>query len=217
MRGSTLPAFARADSDAPGGLRPRTWPTPVRLGSSVRAGSAPMRRPGWRASRRRAVADPAWFWGAAADDLGLAWQRRPSSTLDLAGGPSRARWWRGGAFNFAAAAPDPLAAARPDDAALAWEGEDGDVRRFTRAELTGRSGRAPAMPRPAWGAGRRVGIFLPMLLETASRSSRSASCRRSSRRSSPATRPRPWPRACGVRGDASDHRRRLPPPRRASP
>ena len=33
--------------------------------------------PGLEALQARAVADPAWFWGAAVDDLGLSWQRPP--------------------------------------------------------------------------------------------------------------------------------------------
>src|SRR5215467_3300422 len=55
----------------------------------------------------RAVADPGWFWGAAADDLELAWQRRPERTLDLADGPAWADWWIGGGFNHAVASVDP--------------------------------------------------------------------------------------------------------------
>ena len=34
------------------------------------------------ALQRRAEADPAWFWGAAADDLEIVWQRRPTGVLD---------------------------------------------------------------------------------------------------------------------------------------
>ncbi len=116
----------------------------------------------------RAVADPGWFWGAAADDLAIAWQRRPTATLDLAGGPARARWWSGGAFNHAVAATEPWAATRPDDAALDWEGEDGVVRRYTWAELD-RAVRVAArhLAELGVGQGSRVGILLPMLPETA--------------------------------------------------
>src|SRR5687767_13497161 len=57
----------------------------------------------------RAVADPAWFWGAAADDIGIAWQRRPSEVLDPSRGPAWARWWGGGAFDYARAATEPRA------------------------------------------------------------------------------------------------------------
>ncbi len=116
----------------------------------------------------RAVADPGWFWGAAADDLALHWQHRPTTTLDLGGGIARARWWSGGAFNHAVAAVQPWATTRPDAIALDWEGEDGTVTRSTWAELD------HAVRQAAWdlaavgvGEGTRVGILLPMLAETA--------------------------------------------------
>ena len=43
------------------------------------------------ALQRHAERDPSWFWGAAADDLALAWQRRPSAVLNLSGGKEWAR------------------------------------------------------------------------------------------------------------------------------
>ena len=119
------------------------------------------------ALQRRAAADPGWFWGAAADDLGLAWQRPPREILDLSGGPEWARWWGGGAFNYAAAAVDPRAARDPDGHALTWEGEDGEVRRFSNAELKSQVDRAAGMLRGLGiAAGDRVGIYLPFVPET---------------------------------------------------
>jgi acetyl-CoA synthetase len=114
-----------------------------------------------------AAADPAWFWGAAADDLALPWQRRPTSILDASRGPEWSRWWLGGAFNYAAAAIDPRAEREPDAEALAWEGEDGEVRRWSARELRHDVDRAAAMLRAEGvGPGDRVGILLPMLPET---------------------------------------------------
>jgi acetyl-CoA synthetase len=119
------------------------------------------------ALQARAAADPAWFWGAAADDLALPWQRRPQQVLDASRGPEWARWWTGGAFNHAAAALDPRAEREPDAEALAWEGEDGEVRRFSAAELRREVDRAAAMlAAEGVAAGDRVGILLPMLPET---------------------------------------------------
>src|SRR4029078_9190411 len=40
-----------------------------------------------------AAADSGGVWGAAADDIGIAWQRRPHEVLDLSDGPAWARWW----------------------------------------------------------------------------------------------------------------------------
>jgi acetyl-CoA synthetase len=119
------------------------------------------------ALQRHAERDPAWFWGAAADDLALDWQRRPSSVLDTAAGVEWSRWWSGGAFNYSDAALRPRATAKPDGAALTWEGEDGTVRRFTNAQLEAHVQRAAAMiGRLGIGKGDRVGIFLPLLPET---------------------------------------------------
>ncbi|HEY7024691.1 MAG TPA: AMP-binding protein [Candidatus Limnocylindrales bacterium] len=119
------------------------------------------------ALQRRAERDPAWFWGAAADDLKLAWQRQPSQIVDLSRGPEWSRWWSGGAFNYASAAIDPRARNSPDGAALTWEGEDGGIRRFSNKELKEQVDKAAAMfARLGVAEGDRVGIFLPLLPET---------------------------------------------------
>ena len=119
------------------------------------------------ALQRRAARDPAWFWGAAAEDIGIAWQRRPASVLDASRGVEWARWWTGGAFNYAAAAIDPRADRDPDDEAICWEGEDREVRRLTNAQLRAEVEQAAAAFRALGvGEGDRVGIYLPMLVET---------------------------------------------------
>jgi acetyl-CoA synthetase len=134
-----------------------------RLARFVRASG----EPGLDALQQRAAEDPAWFWSAAADDLEIAWQRRPREVLDLTRGVEWARWWVGGAFNYAAAAVDPRAASDPEGMALTWEGEDGEVRRFTNAELKEQVDRGAGMlARLGVHAGDRVGIFLPLLPET---------------------------------------------------
>src|SRR5947207_3199193 len=119
------------------------------------------------AVQARAVADPAWFWGAAVDDLGLGWQREPDQVMDASGGPEWTRWWRGGAFNHADASTEGRASRDPDGEAIAWEGEDGEVRRLTNAALRDHVVVAARMFQGAGiRSGDRVGIFLPMLVET---------------------------------------------------
>jgi acetyl-CoA synthetase len=123
--------------------------------------------PDLEALQARAVADPGWFWGAAADDLALDWQRPPTQVLDASGGPEWTRWWRGGAFNHAIASLDRRARLDPDGAAVDWEGEDGAVRRLTNEELRDEVVVAARMFAAAGvRAGDRVGVFLPMLVET---------------------------------------------------
>ena len=124
--------------------------------------------PDLTALQLRAERDPAWFWGAAADDLDLAWQRRPTTVLDDRGGIEWVRWWGGGAFNHAAASLDPRADRDPSGIVLTWEGEDGEVRELSAGELRHATERAAAMlAAEGVGPGDRVGILLPMIPETA--------------------------------------------------
>ncbi|HEY8870685.1 MAG TPA: AMP-binding protein [Candidatus Limnocylindrales bacterium] len=111
--------------------------------------------------------DPAWFWGAAADDLAISWQRRPTQVLEASRGPEWTRWWTGAAFNYAGAGLDGRVAADPRGLALTWEGEDGEVRTLSNTDLRDEVGRAAQMFAAAGvRAGDRVGIYLPMLVET---------------------------------------------------
>ena len=65
-------------------------------------------------------------------------------------------------------AVDEPADARPNEMALVWEGEDGEVRHFTRAQLRWAVDRAArAMAGLGVERGDRVGIFLPMIPEAA--------------------------------------------------
>jgi acetyl-CoA synthetase len=163
MTSRSWPVFGRDVPDA--AWRPSAAElTESRLARFVKAsGMADL-----EALQSRAATDPAWFWGAAADDLAVPWQRRPLQILDLARGPEWARWWTGGAFNHSAAAIDPRAEREPAGEALVWEGEDGEVRRFTARGLRDAVERAALMlAAEGVGPGDRVGILLPMLPETA--------------------------------------------------
>src|SRR3954465_3397748 len=42
--------------------------------------------PSLDALQARSTADPGWFWDAAADDIAVAWTRRPREIVDLSGG-----------------------------------------------------------------------------------------------------------------------------------
>jgi acetyl-CoA synthetase len=118
--------------------------------------------------QRHAERDPAWFWGLAADDLAFAWQRPPNQVMDVGDGPEWTRWWGGGRFNYAAAGVDTRAADDPEGLSLTWEGEDGLVKHLTNAALKVQVDRVAGMlSAHGVGPGDRVGLFLPMLLETA--------------------------------------------------
>jgi acetyl-CoA synthetase len=155
--------FARPDADAP-------WrPDPTQLAEHrcsrliARAGAADL-----EALQARAVRDPGWFWGEAVDELNLAWQRPWGRVLHTSDGPVFPRWWSGGAFDHAAAVLARWSVpGRRDAEAVAWEGDDGAVRRFTGAELAAEvEAAADRFAAHGIGPGTRVGVFLPMLPET---------------------------------------------------
>ena len=121
-----------------------------------------------QALQARATADPGWFWGAAVDDIAIAWTRRPREIADLSRGAAWSRWWIGGSFDWSWAAVEPRAARSPDEVAVTWEGEDGSIVELTNRELA-RAVRTAAEQLRSLGIGDgdRVGILLPMLPETA--------------------------------------------------
>ncbi len=158
------PAFARPDADAP-------WrPGAAQLADS--RSTRLLRLTGMadlEDLHARAVRDPGWFWGEAVEELDLAWQRPWERVLDLSDGPELPRWWSGGGFDHAAAV---LARWREPDLreadAITWEGDDGATRRLTGGELANEvEAAADRFAAHGIGPGTRVGVFLPMLLETA--------------------------------------------------
>ena len=115
----------------------------------------------------RSVDDPAWFWGAVVEFLGIPFSTPYDHVLDDTDGIAWARWFTGGRTNLAAICLDRWVGETPDAEAIRWEGEDGEVRVLTYAEL-GRhvDGLAGLFSDRGVGEGDAVGIFLPMLPET---------------------------------------------------
>ena len=116
--------------------------------------------------RARADADPAWFWNTVIADFGIDFTTPFTRLMDSDDGAAWTRWCVGGETNLAA---NCLAPGRhPDDAgAVVWEGEGGEVRRWTRAELRDATARTAALLRAEGiGPGDAVGLYLPMLPET---------------------------------------------------
>ncbi|HET9109955.1 MAG TPA: acetate--CoA ligase [Ktedonobacterales bacterium] len=115
----------------------------------------------------RAGDDPAWFWDAVSKDLGLVWQRPYTRVFDDSRGPQWTRWYIDGQFNYVVTALDHHAeGADATRTALIWEGEDGEVRRYTYAELLALTNQAAnALRTLGVGKGDRVGIYMPMIPE----------------------------------------------------
>jgi acetyl-CoA synthetase len=115
----------------------------------------------------RSVADVAWFWDAVVRDLGIEFLAPYEQVLDVSRGVEWATWFGGGRVNLADQCVDRWAAATPEALAVAWEGENGVVRRWSYADLRRETDRlARALRRLGVEARDAVGIFLPMLPET---------------------------------------------------
>ena len=117
----------------------------------------------------RAADDPAWFWDATVKDLDLHFYRPYEQVVDLSHGAMWPTWFVGGQYNYVHNALDKHAvgphAGKP---AIIWEGDDGASRQLTYRELwEGTNQLAGALAELGVGKGDRVGIFMPMLPETA--------------------------------------------------
>ncbi len=112
----------------------------------------------------RAVEDRLGFWESQAERL--EWSQPWEQVLDWSEAPF-ARWFVGGKLNVAVNCVDRhVAAGRGDRVALHFEGEPGDTRTLTYAELAAEVARAAnALTSLGITAGDRVAIYLPMIPE----------------------------------------------------
>ena len=113
---------------------------------------------------RESIDQPESFWGRVAREL--PWQKPFERVLDWSGQPF-ARWFVGGKTNASLVCLDRhLATSRRDKLAIVWEGEPGEVRRFTYAEVHAEVCRfANALKARGVRKGDRVAIYMPMIPE----------------------------------------------------
>ena len=116
---------------------------------------------------RRAVADPAWFWAAAAEDVGLRWMTPYQQVLDLSDGVAFPHFFKGGRLNWADCSVDRwVDTGRGESLAVWWEGDDGAHAELTYAELKERIDRLAGVFRACGvGLGDVVALLLPMVPE----------------------------------------------------
>jgi acetyl-CoA synthetase len=113
---------------------------------------------------RRSVADLEWYWAAVEQDLGVRWRAPYTRVLDDSRGIQWPRWFPDGRLNLADNCLDrQVEAGRGAKPAVVWEGDGGESRTLTYAELQAEVGRlSNALAQLGVGEGDRVGIFLPM-------------------------------------------------------
>ncbi|MGZ4495815.1 MAG: acetate--CoA ligase [Nocardioides sp.] len=112
----------------------------------------------------RATADGPAFWAEQAAEL--QWDQTWEQVLDWSGAPF-ARWFVGGRLNASVNCVDRhVAAGHGDQVAIHWEGEPGDTRDVTYADLLREVSRAAhALTELGVRTGDRVAIYLPMIPE----------------------------------------------------
>ena len=118
-----------------------------------------------RTLHEAAASDPEGFWSAEARRL--EWSRPFTTVLEWE--PPFARWFADGTLNASVNCVDRhVDAGHGDRVAFHWEGEPGDTRTITYAELlTEVSRTANALRELGVGRGDRVAVYLPMIPELA--------------------------------------------------
>ena len=90
--------------------------------------------PDYLAVRQAALADPVAFWDERAKEL-IDWYQPYTQTLDTSGAPFF-KWFIGGKTNVVHNALDRhVQNGRKDKTAIIWEGEDGETRTYSYAQL----------------------------------------------------------------------------------
>lgn len=141
----------------------RVFPPPAALAETAQLGSLEAYQSLWD----EVNADPDAFWGQQAREQ-LHWFKPFETVLDW-NNPPFARWFEGGTTNLSYNCLDRhLEGPRADKTALIWEGEPGDVRRFSYRELHAEVCKAANALR-SLGIGKNdlVALYMPMVPEAA--------------------------------------------------
>ena len=140
----------------------RFFPPSREFSAKARIGDEATYQRMWKES----VDDPETFFGRVAREL--PWSRPFDKVLDWSGAPF-AKWFVGGRINVCDACVDRhVREGRGDKRAFVFEGEPGDVRTLTYAELAVETARfANVLKSRGLKKGDRVAIYMPMIPEAA--------------------------------------------------
>ncbi|MEU4595991.1 AMP-binding protein [Nocardia sp. NPDC023988] len=117
----------------------------------------------------RAIAEPEWFWRAATTDLGVDFSVPFDRVVDESAGKPFPRWFTGGGVNIAQLAAHRHArGSAADRLAVVYEGDEGERRTLTFAELDDQVRRFAAnLTQLGVRRGDRVVLFMPVVPEAA--------------------------------------------------
>ncbi|MFJ8265701.1 AMP-binding protein [Peribacillus asahii] len=114
--------------------------------------------------------DIAWFWGEVEKELGIEWIQPYENVLNLSEGVKYPDWYEGGQINIIQTVLDKWAKnpETADQLAIVWESEDGEIRKYTYAEISSWVDRvAQGLKNQGIEKGDRICIYMPMIPETA--------------------------------------------------
>ena len=155
--------FLMADSTIESVLQEqRVFEPPAEFSQAARIGSMDA----YQKLYDEAAADPAAFWAKYAEEE-LDWFEKWDTILDWQ--PPFAKWFVGGKINISYNCLDRhLETDKRDKTALVWEGEPGDSRKLTYAELHAEVCQmANVLKGMGVSKGDRVGLYMPMVPEAA--------------------------------------------------
>jgi acetyl-CoA synthetase len=159
---SSTPVHPVGSQDIDSTLRElRLFPAPAEFSTKAHISSLEQ----YETLYKESVADPEKFWATVAEDL--HWFKKWDRVLDW--NLPVAKWFVGGKFNLSYNCVDRHAlGARASKTALIWEGEPGEVRRLTYAELHVEVQKfANVLKSLGIGKGDRVAIYMGMTPELA--------------------------------------------------
>ncbi len=124
---------------------------------------------GYQALLDLAAAHPETFWNALIQHMDLRFYQPYESVVDTSEGIEWAKWCTGGTTNAVLNCLDRYrGTARDAHEAVVWEGEDGNVRRWTYAELDAQTSRlAAGLRQIGCKSGDAIGVYMPMVPEAA--------------------------------------------------
>ncbi|MEH6947519.1 AMP-binding protein [Bacillus sp. JJ634] len=114
--------------------------------------------------------DIAWFWGEVEKELGIEWIQPYENVLNLSEGIKYPNWYEGGQINIIQTVLDKWAKnpETADQLAIIWESEDGEIRKYTYADISSWVDRvAQGLKNQGIEKGDRICIYMPMIPETA--------------------------------------------------
>ncbi|BAL22914.1 AMP-binding protein [Azoarcus sp. KH32C] len=118
--------------------------------------------------REQAAREPGLFWDQVIQAIGLDWVMPYRQTLDVSDGVMWPKWFVDGRLDLVDNLVGKHARATPTKIAIRWEGDRGELRTISYAELAAEVERVAAgLCAMGVGAGDRIALYLPMIPEAA--------------------------------------------------